>query len=97
MEADDEGGNVKRTEEQWAEKVLRDEHGGGGCPGHRALPFSPTATSVSHPTASIPAEPPKWLPPDAHAIINIYFAVTHTPNSRTDLCQERSKKCLSFT
>lgn len=77
--------------------MLRDEAEGGGWPGPRPLPFFPTAAGVSHPGASIPAQPLARLPPDAHAVINIYFAVTHTPNSRTDLCQERSKKCLSHS
>lgn len=51
-----------------------------------------TATRVSRPRDSIPAEPLARLPADAHAVINIYFAVTHTPDSRTDLCQERREK-----
>lgn len=58
----------------------------------RGLLFFLTATRVSRPRDSIPAEPLARLPADAHAVINIYFAVTHTPDSRTDLCQERREK-----
>ena len=66
----------------------------------RGLLFFLTATRVSRPRDSIPAEPLARLPADAHAVINIYFAVTHPPDSRTDLCQERrekKKKCLSHS
>lgn len=66
-------------------------------PGHRALSSLPAA-SVIHPRR--PSRQSAWqpLPPEAAAaVINIYFAVTHTPNSSTDLCQERSQECLSHS
>lgn len=55
----------------------RREWGRGGA-WAQSPPFVLTPARVSHPRAAIPAEPLARLPADAQAVINIYFAVTHT-------------------
>lgn len=58
---------------------------------------SRAAASVIHLRPPSQQHPWQRLPPkDAVAVINIYFAVTHTPKLSPDLCQEKSKEYASL-
>lgn len=63
------------------------------------LPARPAASRMIHPRPG--SQQSRWRPPPppeaAAVVINIDFAVTHTPEARTDLCQERSPECLSHS
>lgn len=75
----------------------RERAEGRGRPRRVAWLQSPPLAHGSRRDSSRASSPAASLAASTDAAINIDFAVTHTPKSRPDLCQERSKECLSHS
>lgn len=79
------------TQKSRGQRRCRNEPARSVAWARRPLPFSAASANSSQQS---PWQPP---PEAAAVVINIYFAVTHTPDLSTGLCQERSQECLSHS